>query len=113
MTNGGHTLGKRGMVIVDDGKKGGHGLKVMVRRSTREQFDNGAAQTPNIRSRGGTRELDDLWGHPVRGTDNLGFLVGAGQGASRYAKIGKLDFSIFSRENIRSFNISMNNTLVV
>jgi hypothetical protein len=110
---GGHTLRERGMVIVNDGKKGRHGLEVMVWRSSREQFDNGTAQTPNIRSRGGARQLDNLWGHPVRGTDNLSFLVGAGQSASRYTKIGKLDFSILSREDIRSFDISMDNTLVV
>lgn len=102
------------MVVVDDGEKRGHGGKVVVRRLALQQLDDGTPHTPDIRRRAGAGKLDDLGRHPVRSADNLGLLVlSSSESACRDSKIREFDLAVLGRENIGSFDIPMNDSLVM
>ena len=101
------------MVVIDDRKQRGHGSQIMVRRLALQQLNNGAANAPDVRGRGGARELDDLGGHPVRGADDLGLLVGPGEGARADAKVGQLDGAILGGQDVGAFDVAVDDALVV
>ena len=102
------------MVIVHNRKQRRHCCQVVVWRLALQQLNYRAADAPYVRRRTGTRELDDLRGHPVRGTDNLGFLVlASSKGARRDAEICQLDGAIFCGQDICAFDIAVYDTLVV
>lgn len=103
------------MIIVDNGKQCRHRGEVVVWRSALQQLNDGAAHAPYVRSRAGTRELDDFRGHPVRGAHDLSLLVllTTRQRARGDAKVGKLDGAVLSGENVCALDVAVDDTLVV
>lgn len=87
-------------------------MQLVVRRLPIKQFDDSAAQTPDVRCRSRTRELNDFRSHPVRGTDDAA-LMKTIVFASCNTKIGKLDETFLGSENVGAFDISMDDTLLV
>lgn len=101
------------MIVVDNGEQGWHGGKIMVWWFPLQQLDDSTSDTPDIRSRSGAGKLYDLRGHPVWRAYDLCLLVWSGKSACRNAEIGQLDGAILGRQDIGSFDVSMDNTLVV
>jgi hypothetical protein len=101
----------RWVLIVDNAEQGLHGLQLVIGRLAFNQLNDGAAQTPDVRRRGGTRQLDDLWRHPVGGADDAGLVQARLFGGD--AKVGQLDESFLCCEDVGTLDVSMNNTLLV
>lgn len=108
-----HSLGKGRVVVVDDGEQRRHRGEVVVGWLSLQKLDHGASDAPDIRGRGGTRELDDLRGHPVGRPDHLSLLIWPGKGACRDTEVGQLDGAILGRQDVGAFDISVNDALVV
>lgn len=79
-----------------------------------EKLDDGATDTPDIRGRARSRQLNDLRGHPVGGADNLRLLVlPTSESTGGNSKICEFYCSIFGGENVGALDVSVDNTLVV
>lgn len=101
------------MVVIDDGEERRHRGEIVIWRFPLQELDNSAADTPDIRSRGGTGQLNDLRGHPVRRANHLGLLVRPSEGTGRDTKVGELDGSIFRRQDVGALDVSVDDTLIV
>lgn len=102
------------MVIVDNGKQCRHCRQVTVRRLALLQLDDRATDTPDIRSRAGAGQLDNLRCHPVRGANNLSFLILASSERARGdTKVGQLDSAVLCGEDVGALDVTMDDTLVV
>ena len=98
------------MVVVDDAEQGWHRLQLMVRRSSIKQLDDSTTKTPDIRSSGSARQFDDFRRHPI-GCTHYATLMQTGILSRRNTKIGQLNQTFFGSENVRAFDVSVNNTL--
>lgn len=101
------------MVVVDNREKGRHRSQIVVWRFSLEKLDHRAAHAPYIRGRGRSGELYDLGGHPVRGANNLGLLVGTGEGAGGDAEVCQLDGAILRGQDVGALDVSVYDTLIV
>jgi hypothetical protein len=105
------TAGNRRVLIVDNSEERLHGLKLVVWRLPLDQLDDSTAKTPNVGGCGCTRELNDLWRHPVR-CPNDTRLVQARLLRS-HAKVCQLDESLFCGQDVRTLDVPVYDTLLV
>lgn len=107
------TLRQRRMIIIHNSKQGWHGCKLVVRWLSFEQLNDRTTKTPNIRSRRGSGKLNDLWSHPVGGSNNLCLFVATSQGACRNTKVCQFNLTVLGRQNVGALDIPMDDTLIV
>lgn len=74
-----------------------------------EQFNDGAAERPDIRSSRGSFHLNDFRSHPVRGpSDVVLLLVLDGDEVERDSEIREFDVPRLGREDVGSLEIAVN-----
>jgi len=101
------------MIIVNNCKESGHGCQVVVWGLSFQKFYDRTTQTPNVRGRCCSRELNNLRGHPVRSSHHLCFLISPSQRTCGDSKVCKFDLPILCGEDVGSLYVSVDNTLIV
>jgi hypothetical protein len=97
--------------VVHDPEQRLHGLQLMVGRLPLDQLDDGAADAPDVRGRGGARELNDLRCHPVRCSYDAR-LVQA-RLLRGHAEVCQLDIALFRGEDVGALDVPVYDTLLV
>lgn len=99
------------MIIVDDSEKCRHGLQFVVWRFAVQQLNHSTAETPYIRRCRSAREFNDLGSHPVWRANNTRFMQACSFCCD--TKIGKFNKAFLSRQNVRTFDVTVYDTLLM
>lgn len=97
------------MIIIDNAKQRRHGLQFVIWWFAVKQFNDGAAQAPNVGRGRGTRQLNHLRRHPIRSAHDT--RLRETRSFCSNSKVGEFDQALFRGEDICSLDVPVNHTL--
>jgi hypothetical protein len=83
----------------------------VVWRLSLNELNDGAAQTPNVRGRCSSRELDDLGRHPIRRTDDTRLVQPRLLRSD--TKVSQFDESLLCCQDVGTLDVPVDDTLLV
>lgn len=90
-----------------------HGMNVGIWGFSIGQLESSDTKRPDVSLVIISRLLDDFWSHPERGSNECVLLGHGGRELARNTKIGKLDLPIRAKQDVCSFDVSVELVVVV